>query len=426
MVEAHISVLLTAFVLAAALLGVGLASIGLQAMNGITESRVRQAVDDGTAGEYLERIYQRRLAAFGGLQALRSLMLTIVALAVFLLTSELAHNTWVVVAVTLAVSGLLLLIVEFAIPANVGLKYPAQIIRVGGRLLWWITRLATPFAGRAEPDDVGERETKHEDELKVMVERVSESDVLEDDERSMLRSVFELSHTLVREVMVPRTDMLTIDGSESLDRAISMFTRSGYSRIPVVAASHDDVQGVLYLKDVIRRTHRRNDADGLTVVDVMRDPVFVPETMLADDLLDQMQRDTFHIAFAVDEYGGIAGLVTIEDILEELVGEMVDEHDRALPEVEEVEPGVFRVPARMPISDLAEMFGLEIEDDDVDSAGGLLIKGLGRVPLQGAKAEIDGLVLQAERFEGRRKRLATVLAARSADSATDSEEEDDE
>src|SRR5699024_3371081 len=131
--------------------------------------------------------------------------------------------------------------------------------------------------------------------------------------------------------------------------------RSGYSRIPVIEDTVDDVAGVLYVKDIMRRTHRRFDTDALTVGDVMREAVFVPEMKPVDDVLHDMQADAFHMALVVDEDGGIAGLVTIEDLLEELVGEMVDEHDHAAPEVEMLEEGVYRVPARLPIDELGEL-----------------------------------------------------------------------
>ena len=143
----------------------------------------------------------------------------------------------------------------------------------------------------------------------------------------------------------------------------------------------------------------------------MREAVFIPEMKPVDDVLHDMQAKYFHMALVVDEYGGIAGLVTIEDLLEELVGEMVDEHDQAAPEVERLEDGVYRVPARLPIDELGDLFGLAIDDEDVDTAGGLLAKGLGQIPILGSETDILGLHLVAERFEGRRKRLATLIAS---------------
>lgn len=254
-----------------------------------------------------------------------------------------------------------------------------------------------------------------------MVERVSQSVVLDENDRELLQSVFDLNHTLVREVMVPRTDMVTIGGDASLDKAMSLFTRSGFSRVPVVGETTDDLLGVVYLKDVLSRTHLRADAGGLTVDDLMRDPVFVPETKVVDDLMRDMQADQVHIALVVDEYGGIAGLVTIEDIVEELVGEISDEHDRAVPEVDVLADGVFRVPARLPIGELGDLFGVKLDDDDVDTVGGLFAKLIGRVPIAGSTACVGGIHLSAERFQGRRRRLATIVARRAHEEGEDDE-----
>jgi CBS domain containing-hemolysin-like protein len=270
-----------------------------------------------------------------------------------------------------------------------------------GRAVW-------PGSGRTELE---EREDAAED-LRDMVDLVSENEQIEDDERTMLHSVFELGRTLTREVMVPRTDMITLLLDTSLDRAIGLFIRSGFSRIPVIADGVDDMRGMLYLKDALRAT-RRNGDTALTAADVMRPVRFVPEMKLVDDLLREMQAESSHIAVVVDEYGGVAGLVTIEDLLEELVGELQDEHDADLPAVEDVGDGVLRIPARMAVDDLGDLFDLEIDDDDVDTAGGLLAKALGKVPIEGAEADILGLHLVAERADGRRRQISTMLVSRT-------------
>ncbi|KTF03935.1 hemolysin family protein [Trueperella bernardiae] len=414
MIESEVSLTLASVVAIVALLGTILTNITLQALHTITHPRVRQAIEEGNAGEHLARIYERRPATLAAVTAVHNVFLMLLGLGVFTLITDFVHAAWLVWIVTLVVAVLALMGTGLLLPAHLGAKYPVQALRVGDAVLWPLARLGSVFVTRRETAEE-ERETRYEDELQVMVERVSESEVLEDDERSMLHSVFELSHTIVREVMVPRTDMISIDATEDLDHAISLFTRSGFSRVPVIGESSDDLLGVAYLKDVVRRIHRRTDTEGLLVSDVMREAQFVPEFMLADDLLAHMQATQNHIAFAVDEWGGIAGLVTIEDLLEELVGEMVDEHDRALPEVEQIDDGVFRVPARMPIDEVAELFGIDVDDDDVESIGGLLAKGLGKIPISGSEATIAGLVLAADRFEGRRKRLVSVIVKRAQD-----------
>lgn len=414
MIESEVSLTLASVVAIVALLGTILTNITLQALHTITHPRVRQAIEEGNAGEHLARIYERRPATLAAVTAVHNVFLMLLGLGVFTLITDFVHAAWLVWIVTLVVAVLALMGTGLLLPAHLGAKYPVQALRAGDAVLWPLARLGSVFVTRRETAEE-DRETRYEDELQVMVERVSESEVLEDDERSMLHSVFELSHTIVREVMVPRTDMISIDATEDLDHAISLFTRSGFSRVPVIGESSDDLLGVAYLKDVVRRIHRRTDTEGLLVSDVMREAQFVPEFMLADDLLAHMQATQNHIAFAVDEWGGIAGLVTIEDLLEELVGEMVDEHDRALPEVEQIDDGVFRVPARMPIDEVAELFGIDVDDDDVESIGGLLAKGLGKIPISGSEATIAGLVLAADRFEGRRKRLVSVIVKRAQD-----------
>jgi CBS domain containing-hemolysin-like protein len=201
-----------------------------------------------------------------------------------------------------------------------------------------------------------------------------------------------------------------VDDDKTLRQAMSLFLRSGFSRIPVVAGGPDDVRGVLYLKDVTRRVHADPSAEkSVVVTEVMRPAHFVPESKPVDDLLREMQQTQNHVAVAVDEYGGTAGLVTIEDILEEIVGEITDEYDREEPGVEQLEDGVVRVRSAMHVDELGELFDRELDDDEVDTVGGLLSKALGRVPIPGATAVVDGLELVAERPAGRRHRIATVL-----------------
>jgi CBS domain containing-hemolysin-like protein len=246
-----------------------------------------------------------------------------------------------------------------------------------------------------------------------MVDEATELDVLEEGDRELIHSIFEFNDTVVREVMVPRTDMVTIDAAAHLQHAMAVFLKEGYSRIPVVERDADDVTGVLYLRDLARLGFERPlDAEGLTVGELVRPALFVPESMKADALLRQMQLESNHLAMVVDEYGGIAGLVTLEDVIEELVGDISDEYDREAAQVEDLGGGRFRVNARLPIDELGELFGLDIEDDDVDSAGGLLAKELGRLAQSGERVTVSGLVLEAERTEGRRKRISTILVER--------------
>lgn len=254
-----------------------------------------------------------------------------------------------------------------------------------------------------------------EEQLLSMVDEATELDVIEEDDRELIHSIFEWGDTVVREVMVPRTDMVTIDAESSISAALGLFFRTGVSRIPVIGKDVDEVLGVLYLRDIARYTHEQPlDAASTTVKDIARAATFIPESKKADDTLRQMQRDSIHLAMVVDEYGGIAGLVTLEDLIEELVGDISDEYDRDVDDVQELSEGVFRVSARLPIDELGDLFGREIDDEDVDSVGGLLGKALGRLPVAGSTATIYGLTLTADRTEGRRKHLKTVIVEQDA------------
>jgi CBS domain containing-hemolysin-like protein len=255
-----------------------------------------------------------------------------------------------------------------------------------------------------------------EAELRALVDLAERDRLIEDDERQMIHSVFELGDTIVREVMVPRPDMVVVERSRTLRQAQSLALRSGFSRIPVIGENVDDVVGIVYLKDITRRVYEYREAEQTEKVeDVMRPATFVPDSKPVDELLRAMQAQRIHVAVVVDEYGGTAGLVTIEDILEEIVGEISDEYDTGRPEIEELEGGDVRVSARLHVDDFAEHFAIapaESEIEDVDSVGGLLAALLGKVPIAGSSARFHGLELTAESLAGRRNRIGTLLVHR--------------
>jgi CBS domain containing-hemolysin-like protein len=228
-------------------------------------------------------------------------------------------------------------------------------------------------------------------------------------ERRMIQSVFELGDTAAREVMVPRIEMVWIESDKTAAQAVSLAVRSGHSRIPVIGENVDDVLGIVYLKDLVPYPDQSRQ---VAVAEVMRPAVFVPDSKRLDALLAEMQHDRKHMALLVDEYGSIAGLVTIEDILEEIVGEIADEYDTdETPPVEMLTEGRYRVSARLSVWDLGELLGVQIDEEDVETVGGLLAHALGRVPLPGSEAVTHGLVLRAEGgFDARgRVRVHTVL-----------------
>jgi CBS domain containing-hemolysin-like protein len=254
-----------------------------------------------------------------------------------------------------------------------------------------------------------------EAELRELVDVAEARDLIEAEERKMIHSVFDLGDTIVKEVMVPRPDMVYIERTKTLRQGVSLALRSGFSRIPVIGEDVDDVVGILYLKDVIRRMYDNPNAETSETVDtLMRPPSFCPDSKPVDELLREMQLTRSHVVIVIDEFGGTAGLATIEDALEEIVGEIVDEYDQEAPLVTELGPGRYRVSARLPVDELGELFGLDVDDEDVDTALGLISKQLNMVPIPGSKTTWEGIELVAERGSGRRNQIQTVLASRAA------------
>ncbi|MGA0003607.1 MAG: hemolysin family protein [Candidatus Nanopelagicales bacterium] len=260
-------------------------------------------------------------------------------------------------------------------------------------------------------------------ELRELVDMAGADSVIEDDERQMIHSVFELGDTIAREVMVPRTEMVWIETHKTLRQAMSLGLRSGYSRIPVVGEGIDDIVGVVYVKDIARRVFEHQESQTTErVSDLMRPAFMVPDSRSVDELLRDMQSARTHLAVLVDEYGGTAGLVTIEDVIEEIVGEISDEHDVLGPDIEELANGEYRVSSRLHIDDLAELLETEIPDEGVDTVGGLMAKRLGIVPIPGATVDIDSWTLTAESTAGRRHRIDTVVISRDSFTAETEDE----
>ena len=398
-----------------------LLSAGESALLRFTRAAADDLVEEGRRGAArVRRLAEHRTRVLGALSVARVAVDMLAAVLITLAASGLVRAWWQVLALALLANILLLGVVVGFSPRTYGRRNPAGTLLALGRLLTWVDVLAAPqrrLVSRTRrpesaPTDAETREAVNED-LREMIDEIGETDTIEDEDREMMRSVVELGQTLVREVMVPRTDMVTIDAHKPASAAMRLFIRSGYSRVPVIGEDADDVRGILYLKDVLRRLAAHPEHEALAVAGFARDAEYVPETKPADDLLREMQTGRFHMALAVDEYGGTAGLVTMEDLLEEVVGELTDEHDPELPEVVEVAPGTYRVPARLALDELGELFDLEIDDDDVDTVGGLLTKAIGRVPLPGAAGDIQGVHLLAEETAGRRRQVSTILASRT-------------
>lgn len=369
------------------------------------------------------------------LRGFRTFFQVIVAVSLTLAFSSMSLAWWATALVALLAITFVHFVFISLVPSRWGQRSPEKIALSGAPLvssLVTLTRFLDPLVetirGRLPASDLTEAEARAEmaNDLREMVDQVGETEGLEDEDREMLRSVLDLGHTLVREVMVPRTEMVTAPADLPAHKALRLFVRSGFSRIPVEGDDVDDIRGILYFKDVVARLQTYG-ADMDQVAEQMMRPVeFTVEMKPADDLLRLMQADHFHMAIVIDEYGGVAGLVTLEDLIEEVVGDLTDEHDKGIIEPEQRDDGSWRVPARYPITELGELFDLELEDDDVDSVGGLLAKALGRVPLPGAQGDALGIHMLAEEARGRRRQVGTIVCSLlvASDESTEETSED--
>ena len=350
-------------------------------------------------GSKVLEIARERESHLGALRVWRFVAEALSAVCLTAAADAVVDDTWLAVAIAAVVLVGVAALLGVWSPRPIGSRNEAAVARRLGGLVWVLRRALGPLAARldrdrrrreVEPEDEDDFQERH---LREFVARAHDADVLADSEAELIQSVFSMNDTIVRSVMVPRTDVVTIDADHTLGQAMALFLRSGNSRIPVIGEDADDIRGMLHLKDVTRALHHDGAATDTPVTEVMRDVRFVPESKSVATLLQELQRESTHVAVVVDEYGGTAGLVTLEDLIEEIVGEIYDEDDRPdRPEVEFVAPGVYSVDARMGIHDFREEFELpeEDEDDDVDTVGGLLAKELGRVAIQGSRVVVQG------------------------------------
>lgn len=355
--------------------------------------------------------------------------IVLVALVVF---DNVAEN-WLRLLIVIGAMVLVSFVLWGVAPRTLGRQHAEPVALAASGPVWLVTSVLGPLPrllillGNALTPGRGfaEGPFSTEAELRELVDRAVASELIEVPEHRMINSVFELGDTIVKEVMVPRTALVSIEHDKTLRQAMSLALRSGFSRIPVTGEGGlDDVLGVLYLKDVIKRIYDNAGSETLErVSSMMRPPVWCPDSKPVDELLREMQASHSHLVIVIDEFGGTAGLATIEDILEEIVGEIVDEFDDSeLPPYVELGPDRYRVSSRLPIDELGELFGLELDDEDVDSAGGLLAKELNKVPIPGSAARIHGLELVAERGHGRRNEIGTLLVTRVGDEDSESDD----
>ena len=375
------------------------------AMTRVSKTRIDELRKEGNGNEkraeLLLGVLQDR-ARYVNVLFLLSTIATITSItlisyvAVRALTSGDGWSTWIALVVVIVALVVVAYIGLGVAPRTLGRQHAERIALIAARPTRFLATILGPITtlliviGNALTPGKGFREGPFDTaaELREMVDLAGADDLIEDAERKMIHSVFDLGDTFAREVMVPRTEMVFIERNKSLRQAISLSLRSGFSRIPVIGENADDIVGVIYLKDMVRRTFEHHEAEREDAVDsLMRATSFVPDSKPADELLKDMQAARVHVAIVVDEYGGTAGLVTIEDILEEIVGEIADEYDTAAPEVTQLDDDRYRVLSRMNLDDFAELTQMEInaEDEGVDTVLGFMAKRLGRVPIPGAE-----------------------------------------
>lgn len=419
-------------ILAAVLIGVaGLFVCAETSLSSISKVRAGELVSDGRGGAArLAAILSDPPRFLNTALLLRVVFETTGVVLVTLVVIHLVEPTWLQVLVA---AGSMVVVSYIAVgvgPRTIGRKHPETVALLSAGPVAALTAVLGPlpqlliFIGNVITPGEGFREGPFatEAELRELVDLAASSRVIESNESRMIHSVFELGDTLAREVMVPRTDMVFIERHKTLRQLMSLALRSGFSRIPVLGEGLDDVIGVAYLKDVTKRVFDRHEAETTERVEtVMRPTLFVPDSKPADELLRDMQARRTHVAILVDEYGGTAGLVTIEDLLEEIVGEITDEYDTEPVPVERLSGGAVRVSSRLELDELNDLFGVSIEDEDVETVGGLMAKHLGKVPIPGAEVVWEGLHFQADALAGRRNKVVTVVVT-PIESAKDSDQ----
>jgi len=401
----------------------GVLAMADAALTAFSKSRADGLVASGRRGApWVRRLVEDPAAALNTALLLRLAAEITAVVLVAVVCLELIDTLWIAVLVAAGAMLVVSFVVIGVAPRTLGRQHAEQVALSTAGPLLTITRVLGPLPrllimlGNALTPGRGFREGPFatEAELRELVDIAEAGRVIESGERQMIHSVFELGDTIVREVMVPRTDVVFIESNKTLRQFQSLALRSGFSRIPVVGPGGlDDVVGIAYLKDVDRRLYDNRDAESVERVEsVLRPAFYVPDSKPVDDLLREMQAQRTHVAVVVDEYGGTAGVVTIEDVLEEIVGEITDEYDTEDVPVQQLEDGGVRVSSRLHVDELGDLFGIELSDDDVDSVGGLMAKQLGRVPIPGAEVEVGGLQLVAEGPAGRRNQVGTIVARR--------------
>ena len=394
------------------------------ALSSFSKARAEELGDEGRSGAArLAEILEDPAPFLNSVLLLRVLAETSSIVLVALVVADDVDGLWSRFAVAVAIMTVVSFVLIGVGPRTLGRQHAESIALKSTLPVIALTKLLGPLPklliqlGNAVTPGKGFSEGPFASEVEVreLVDLAAASSVIETEEGKMIQSVFELGDTIVREVMVPRTDLVFVERHKTLRQAMSLALRSGFSRMPVIDENLDDVVGMAYLKDITKRVFDNHDAETTERIETLARPVlYIPDTKPIDDLLKEMQAQRTHVAIVVDEFGGTSGMVTIEDIVEEIVGEITDEYDSEPEANEELADGTWRVSSRFEVDDLEDLFNIPIEDEDVDSVGGLMAKHLGKVPIRGSVVEVEGLRFEAEGPTGRRNRIGHVLVSRLA------------
>ena len=392
------------------------------ALSSFSKARAEELDDEGRPGAgRLAQILEDPAPYLNSVLLVRVLAETSSIVLVGLVVADGIDGLWTRFAIAVAIMTVVSFVLIGVGPRTLGRQHAESIALRSTLPVIGLTKLLGPLPkllillGNAVTPGKGFSEGPFASEVEVreLVDLAAASSVIESEEGKMIQSVFELGDTIVREVMVPRTDLVFVEQHKTLRQTMSLALRSGFSRIPVIDENLDDIVGMAYLKDVTKRVFDNHEAETTERIDSLaREVLYVPDTKPIDDLLKEMQAQRTHVAIVVDEFGGTSGMVTIEDILEEIVGEITDEYDSEPEEDEELSDGSWRLSSRFEVDDLEDLFGIPIEDEDVDSVGGLMAKHLGKVPIRGSVVEVEGLRFEAEGPTGRRNRIGRVLVTR--------------
>jgi magnesium and cobalt exporter, CNNM family len=390
------------------------ATAAVTAATASSRLRVRLLIREGLPrAQALQRFTDERNSILSSLTLFRNLMLLGAASAALFLYLKHVDSGWLHVTYFTLVSVVVLTTLQ-AVPRLIVSQAPE---RWGLRLSWLISSVRLIFGVPAALIDIPahwvarilreppEADLDEIEELLRLFE-MEEGAAIEDEEREMIRGVIGLVDTTAREIMVPRIDVVAVPASATLDEAVAVIVEKGFSRLPIYEDSIDNIVGAVYAKDFLRYLLVGERPANLK--EIARPPYFIPEGKKVDDLLDELKKSKIHIAIVVDEYGGTAGLVTVEDLLEEIVGEIEDEYDVAATPIERLSDDEVVVDARVTVEALCELFGVQIEDEDYDTVGGLVYHTLGKMPGPGDSLSVDGLDLEVMSVLGRRIKKVRV------------------